>query len=119
MPDDPYALAAELARPVAHGYLSVVDAVRALVISSEQPDVFRLQQHILGLHLHRLRTRRAVTALHIKRRIKPLLALRKPRNVVLAEAHDVNGAEGFPFDEPAVTDIVQRELYWAGRPRHG
>jgi hypothetical protein len=31
----------------------------------------------------------------------------------------VNGAAGFPFDEPDVTTITTREMHFAGRQRHG
>lgn len=126
-----YALAAELAQPVARGYLSLTDAHAILVASTFSAercgqlapylatDVYRLQQHLLGLHLERLEHRRAITAMKVRSRIRPLLALRKPRNVVLAEAHDVNGAAGFPFDEHDVTDIAAREAFHAGRQHHG
>jgi hypothetical protein len=124
-----YALAAELARPVARGYLTLTEAHTAMLtgtVAAERlgklgrykaTDVYHLQQHILGLHLARLETKRAMTEAQIKRRIRPLIALRKPRNVLLAEAHDVNGAEGFPFDEPAVADIAASEVYRAVQAR--
>jgi hypothetical protein len=126
-----YAIAAELARPVARGYLTLTAAHTALLAGTvraerlgklapyKAADVYRLQQHILGLHLDRLMAKRAVAEGRLKQRIRPLIALRKPRNVVLAEAHDVNGAEGFPFDEPDATFLALRELHFAGRQRHG
>ena len=126
-----YALAAELAKPVARGYLTLTKAHTALLATTVRAerlgelgpyaatDVFRLQKHILGLHLDQLIAKRAVAEGRLKHRIRPLIALRKPRNVVLAEAHDVNGAEGFPFDEPDATFLALREIHFAGRPRHG
>ena len=125
-----YALAAELAKPVALGDLSLTDAHAEMLLSTARserlgelgqytcPNVFRLQQHILGLHLERLETQRAGVEGRIKRRLKPLIALRKPSNVLLAEAHDVNGAAGFPLLEPEVTDIAVTEMYWS-LPQHG
>ena len=126
-----YALAAELAQPVARGHMPLTHAYAALLaftVRAERrgelgaykaPDVFCLQKHILGLHLERLETRRAITESRIKNRIWPLMKQRQPRNLLLAEAHDVNGAAGFPFDEPDVTTITAREMHFAGRQRHG
>jgi hypothetical protein len=125
-----YALAAELAQPVARGYLTLAHAhasllattLRAVRAGNLAPTdiscVYKLQQHVLGLRLERLEHKRAVTEMKVKRRVRPLIKLRKPSNVVLAEAHDVNGAEGFPFDEATVNDIAAREVYFAGRQRH-
>jgi hypothetical protein len=126
-----YALAAELAQPVARGYLSQTQALAAMLAGTvgaerrgelapfKATNVFRLQKHLLGQHLERLETKRAVTEMRIKRRIRPMIAVGKPRNAVLAEAHDVNGAEGFPFDEPDVNDIALGEVWLTGRRRHG
>jgi hypothetical protein len=126
-----YALAAELAQPVARGYLPRTSALEEMLTGTlraarlgelapyEAADVFRLQRHLFFQRLDRLETRRAVTEMRIKRRIRPMIALGKPRNAVLAEAHDVNGAEGFPFDEPDVNDIALGEVWLAGRRRHG
>jgi hypothetical protein len=126
-----YALAAELANPVARGYLPLCHAYAALLASTvraerlgelgpyKATDVFGLQKHILGLHLDQLMAKRAVTEGRLKHRIRPLIKLRQPRNRVLAEAHDVNGGEGFPFDEPDVNFLALREIHFAGRPRHG
>lgn len=129
MTRNPYDLAAELARPVARGYLSLSHAHAALLAAAlaqqrlgspyDAHDVYRGLQHVLGLHLERLERRRAVAEMRMKRRLRPLIALRKPRNVLLAEAHDVNGAEGFPFDEPDVSVIAAREVYFAGRRSYG
>lgn len=131
MPGNPYDLAAELAQPVARGYMPLAHAHVAMLASTVRAerrgelaphravDVFRLQKHILGQHLDRLMARRAVAEGRLKRRIRPLIALRQPRNVVLAEAHDVNGAEGFPFDETDATFLALREIHFAGRQRHG
>jgi hypothetical protein len=124
-----YALAAELAQPVARGYLTLTEAHVALLhaaIEAERAgsphdprDVWRGLRHILGLHLDRALTRRAIAKMHVRQRVRPLLALRKPRNVLLAEAHDVNGGEQFPLTEPEVADIADREIYFAGRRHHG
>jgi hypothetical protein len=127
-----YALARELAQPVARGYLSLTEAHIALLTGSvraerrgelapfKAADVFRLQRHLLGLHLERLMSKRDIAEMRIKQRVRPLIASLKPPNVVLAEANDVNGAEGFPFDEVSVNDIARGEVYFARRQRrHG
>ena len=131
MSANPYALAAELARPVARGYLTRTDALSEMLTSTlalarrneiagtEPTDVFRLQRHLFFQHLGRLEANRAIAEMRMTRRLRPLIALRKPSNVLAAEAHDVNGAEGFPFDEQAVNDITAREVFFAGRQRHG
>ncbi len=40
----------------------------------------------------------------------PLIGNRRPLNVLLAEAHGINGAQGWWFTEAQVTQIVMREL---------
>jgi hypothetical protein len=126
-----YALAAELARPVARGYLTLTEAHTAMLtgtVAAERlgklgrykaVDVYRLQQHILGLRLEQLENKRADAVSRIRRRVREHIAIGKPRNAVRAEAHDVNGAAGFPLDEPDVTAIADIAVYHAGRHRHG
>ena len=128
MSDLPYALAVSLARPVVRGYLSPHDARCAIAVHTAKAeregrleydpgDVISFSRFLLASNIKRLETKRSVTALHIVRRIKPMIATKQPRNAVLAEAHDVNGAEGFMFAEPEVTGIVDREYYSMGRRR--
>ena len=130
MSDHPHRLAVSLARPVVRGYLSrheawaaigvyVADAERAGRLDHDPGDVVTFSRWLLASQIKRLETKRSVTALHVVQRIKPMIATKQPRNAVLAEAHDVNGAEGFPFAEPEVTGIVEREYYFAGRRRNG
>lgn len=126
-----YALPAELASPVARGYLSRTEALSAMLASTTGAerrgelapylgaDVFRLQRHLFFQHLDQLETKRAITEGRVRRRIKPLIALRKPSNVLLAEAHDVNGAAGFPLEEAEVTDLAITEMYSALPPGQG
>ena len=126
---NPYPLAAELARPVARGWLTLTDAHIALLLAACQAvrngyqdqdaaGIWRLQRHVLGLHLEAEERRRDLAEARVKRRLRPLIALRKPSNVLLAEAHDVNGAAGFPLEEREVNSIAATEMYWA-MPRHG
>ena len=120
MTSNPYVLAAELARPVARGWLPLGHAHAALLATalanrrSGSPydpfHVFKGLRHILDLHLEAEERRRAVAEMRMKRRLRPLIALRKPRNVLLAEAHGVNGADRFPFTEDEVTDITAAEV---------
>ena len=129
MTSNPYDLAASLAKPVARGWLPLAHAHATLLATALQRHrlgspydpfhVFKGLRHILDLHLEAEERRRSIAEMRMRRRLRPLIALRKPRNVLLAEAHDVNGAEGFPFDEPDVTTITAREMYFAGRQRHG
>lgn len=122
---DLYAMPRELADPVARGSMPLTHAYAAMLASTvaaercgqltpyQAPDVFRLQKHLLGQHLDRAETKRAVTEGRIVRVIKPMIAVRRPSNAVLAEAHGVNGAAGFPLTEDEVTDIVRTAVYWA------
>jgi hypothetical protein len=122
VPHNPYAMAASLARPVARGYLSRTEADVALLLATPDTGAYRVARHILSERLRHLEGRRDVAWSRIRRRLKPLIAMRKTSNVLLAEAHDVNGAAGFPFAEPEVGDIVATEVYWAlpkGGRRYG
>jgi hypothetical protein len=87
-------------------------------------DVYGGLRHILGLWLKIEEDRRAVAEMHVKRRLRPLIALRKKSNVLLAEAHGINGEAGFPLTEPEVTDIAAMEVWFSlpaptGRHRNG
>ena len=123
---DIYQMAASLARPVARGYITRTEADAALLASTlaakrrgmtyEVRDVFGGLRHILDLHLEKERVRRMLTEQRIQRRIRPLITLRKPSNAVLAQAHSVNGEDGFPFDEADVTEMAVDAIYWALPP---
>jgi hypothetical protein len=118
-------LAASLARPVARGWMSLGDAHASLIaeaVKAERtgdlggltaPNMVKGLQHILSLHLEALERRRDLAAYRIRQRLRPLIASRRPSNVLFAEAHDVNGADDFPLAEEEVTDMVRREMYFA------
>ena len=129
-----YAMPAEMAAPVARGHMPLEHAYAALLATTvaaersgqlepyKAPDVFRLQKHLLGQRLDAELCRRALAEHRIARRLKPLIASHKPFNALFAEAHDVNGTDGFPLEEAEVNDIVKTEIYWslpAGRRSHG
>ncbi len=127
-------MATQFARPVARGELHLSAAHSALInatLKAERENqlgtykaahIVKGLRHILRLNLDRDETRRAIAAARIKRTIRPLIAAHKPPNVLLAEAHGVNGADDFPFSEPEVTDLVTTEVYYslppASRGRH-
>lgn len=128
-----YAMPRELAQPVARGHLTRDEALSAMLGSTltawrcheinglEPFDIFRLQRHLFFQYLDRAETKRAITEARIKRRLRPMIALRKPFNALFAEAHGTNGADGFPFEEPEVNDITKTEMYWSlpsGRSSH-
>lgn len=127
MPHNLYPKALSLARPVARGWLSLTHAHTSLMadafkaerdgdLDGCQPlDVWRIGCHLLSQQLERELVRRDVAAAKVRRRLRPLIALRRPRNVLLAEAHDVNGADGFPFTEEEITDLT-REAVWFALP---
>jgi hypothetical protein len=120
-----YRLAASLARPVARGDLDLSAAHASLInntIAAERrgelgpykaADVVGGMRDALRLHLERAETRRELTAQRIRRLLAPMIDQRKPRNMLLAEAHGVNGAADFPFSEQEVTDLVTAEVYYS------
>lgn len=59
----------------------------------------------------------------IKVMLRPLIAERRPWNVLMAEAHEINGGNGFPLAEADVSEIVRTEVHFALPPaprgRHG
>ena len=71
-----YALAAELARPVVCEYLTLTKAHAALLATTlrakrlgqlgyyDVRDVYRMQQHLLGLHIQRQARERALAEQH-------------------------------------------------------
>ena len=126
---NPYPLAKTLARPVARGYLTLTEAHAELLLAACQAvrcgypitdvvGIWRLQRHVLGLHLEAEERRRDLAAAQVKRRARRMIALRQPRNAVLAEAHGENGAAGFPLLEREVNAIAAAELLWT-LPRGG
>ena len=124
---NPYRLAKCLARPVARGWLSHEDAEDCLLAEVlaarrrgtlgpyDPVTVYGGLRWFLGQYLAAEEAKRGIAEARIRYRIKPLIALRKPRNKLLAEAHDVNGAAGFPFAEPEIADMV---FGMAGSARH-
>ena len=126
-PNWPYRLARELAPPVARGQLPLGHADAALICcalkhehkgASYHPlDVARGAQHILRLHVLAEHVARSLTRTGIERTLAPLIAMRAPRNRLLAEAHNVNGDNGFPLTEVQVDEITRTEVYWSIRKR--
>ena len=129
----PYPLAASLARPVARGYLTRNQADSALLetalrgartgqIKHDPVDVYRIARHILTQRLADMHAKRDLAAHHIRRLLEPMIALRKPSRALLAEAHGLNGDEGFPLTEDEVTELATIEMHRAitfqRRPAH-
>jgi hypothetical protein len=124
-PRNIYGIASEMGRPVARGEIPLVHADAAIIcdtLAQERagalgpllaPDVVRLKRHLLRQEVHRHEVARELAAWRIERLVKPMIAAHRPSNVLLAEAHGVNGAAGFPLTEAEVTDVVRREVYWA------
>jgi hypothetical protein len=131
---DPYRLAVALARPVARGLLPRPAADAALLLASlhaeragsgDAFDTFAVAKHVLHLHLDRITVRQDEARGGIQRRIWPLIEMRAPSSHIRAEAHDCNGAAGFPLAEPEVDSIASAAMINAMRPakrgarRHG
>jgi hypothetical protein len=125
MSDRIWKLPASLARPVARGYLPLEQAYAALIAATLQEErsgalgpydpvnIVRGLRHVLELHLHREAVWRGLAANRVPWTVKRLIRQRKPSNVLLAEAHGVNGASGFPLLEAEVSDVVENEVWWA------
>lgn len=123
-----YAMARQMVRPVARGDLELTHAYAALIAATLKAErdgrlngyrpghVINGLRHSLRLQLEHEETRRDLTAARIRRVLRPLIAAHKPRNVLFAEAHGVNGADDFPFSEPEVTDLVTTEVYYSLPP---
>lgn len=125
MSTNPYPLAASLARPVARGWLSQDDAEDSILIaalrdrSGHDPlDVYRIGRHILSQRLAAEHARRDLAGHHIRRKLWEMIEQRQRARALLAEAHGVNGDEGFPLTEDEVSDIAITEMQRAARFAH-
>ena len=121
-------LAKHLARPVmqrklrpSHAYAAITNAIvkaeRAGTLqgTADLGERINFWTGILGQFMRREDSRRIAVRGDILRVLRPLIAGRQPSSRLLAEAHNVNGAAGFPFAEREVTEIVSREVFWAMR----
>lgn len=113
-----YRLAECLARPVAHGWLTMDDACAAIWVNTlraerrgelehDAGDVGRMAEHILGEHVRNLEARREEAIGAIRIRIIPLLRMHVPRNRILAEAYNVNALYGNHLDEAEVYELAR------------
>jgi hypothetical protein len=130
-PRNIYGIAREMGRPVARGEIPLVQADAAIICDTlaqeragaldglKAPDVVRLKRFLLRQEVHRQEVARELAAYRIERLVKPMIAAHRPRHALLAEAHGVNGAAGFPLSEDEVTEIVRTEVYWALPPAPG
>jgi len=123
-----YGLARELGRPVVRGQIRLAHADAALIVETLQQeragqlqgrhaaDEVSYKRWVLRQEVERQSFDRTRTIVAIERQIKPMIAARRPHNSVLAEAHGVNGADGFPLDEDEVTNVVRTAIFWALPP---
>lgn len=115
---DIFALARELSRPVARGLLPVRHADATLLVCAirhETPgfDPFgqaRTAASLMRQRIKEISVQREVTEYRIVRAVRPLIATREPKNVLLRSAHDINGRSGFPLREVEVEPVVKREV---------
>jgi hypothetical protein len=121
-------MAKQLARPVARGWLTLTEAHVALMVAASHTDLGDLRftdfvrgtQYSLHLTLENEHVRRDLAAHCIRRTLAPMIAQRKPKRALLAEAHGVNGEAAFPLSEGEVEDVAAGEVWWAmKRARHG
>lgn len=120
MTDTIAALTQSLARPVTLGMLPAPHAraavalavLRAAPPAADLAGMIHIWLHLLAAHIRRLEDQRDLLTHAIKRRLRPMIAARKPWNQLMAAAHDLNGADGFPLAEAEVSDIVRTEVYF-------
>lgn len=120
-----YGLARELGRAVARDMLPLEEAYAACInaaLEAERTDglshynasdVCSFLRFLVQDTAKREDERRMLARHRIRRTLQPLVAMHKPSHILRAEAHGVNGAEGFPLTEPEVDDIVATELWFA------
>jgi hypothetical protein len=133
-PRNLYGLAREMGRPVARGEIPLAHADAALMVDTLQQerdgalgplyacDVARFKRWLLRQEVERQQVARDLAAHRIRRTVAPMLAVHKPDNAILAEAHGVNGNAGFPLAEDEVTGIVFEAMWQTsnqGARRHG
>jgi hypothetical protein len=120
-PDVIGALTQSLARPVscgllaeAHAYAAIVAAVaRATTADDDLEAVVAIWWHILVEHIRVITQQRDLVTHRIRRSLRPMIGTRQPWNVLMATAHDLNGAGNFPMSENEVASIVKTEVWFA------
>ncbi len=123
------ALAVSLARPVARGLLPIEQAEAALAMAilkaerdgtqegyADFDDRFRFDCHLLQLRLDHEWNQLAQTRHAIAAVLAPMIRKHRPWNHLMAEAHSVNGQNGFALTEAAVAELVE-ERVWLSLPR--
>ena len=123
-----YGMARELGRAVAraglpreHAYASCITATVAAervgtLGGYAARDIVAHQRWLVDVTADAEARTRDLCAHKIRRTVAPMIAGRRPRNVLLAEAHGVNGAQGFPLHESEVDDLVKTEVWFALPP---
>lgn len=128
------ALAASLGKPVAQGLLSFEQAEAALAAATARAmregtlqgngtleERFHAYRHVMGLHARNYEAKCELVTGAIKRLLQPMIVQRRPWNELLAEAHEINGSDGFPLTEREVGDVVETEVWFSlpRAPKHG
>jgi hypothetical protein len=123
-----YGMAQQMGKPVARGDLPLEQAFAACILATVQAerrgetgdykatDIVRLQRHLVVTAAEREAQRRDLAAHRICRLLAPMIAQRRAWNVLMAEAHGVNGAAGFPLTEAEVSELVNTEVWFALPP---
>ena len=112
----------ELGRAVSRGFLPHQQAEAALLVGIARDrqggvaDRFRIARHILRQNINNHDAARDAVSGRIMRLLKPLIGIRAPWGVLMAEAHEANGAAGFPLDEDEVSQLVEVEVWWSLPP---
>jgi anti-sigma factor RsiW len=118
------ALTASLALPVTRGLLPLAHAEGWITVAvarqrpkvADIPAAVNVWLHVLAERVRQMEERQDLVALHIKRRLKPMVAARQPWNQLMAAAHDLNGQADFPLGEAEVSELVRTEVWFALPP---
>ncbi|HEX3576579.1 MAG TPA: hypothetical protein VHU42_18425 [Rhodopila sp.] len=120
-----FGLAATLARPVCRGYMPEAVADASLLVSTLRAEragtlapyrageIVRLLRFFLRKRLDAEDLRHKILADRIRRSLTPLIARRARWGELMATAHDVNAAAGFPLAEETVSVVVEEEVWFA------
>lgn len=105
-------LVMQLGRAVARGMLPLAQADAALVLQlidapGDPDETIRIWRHVLGQHVCNYEARREETAGRIKWQVLRSARALAPWRALMAQAHDINGIDGFHFTEPQVKAMVE------------
>lgn len=115
-----YGMARQMGRAAAMGFLPRAHADAAMIAAAcraeregrtecAAPRVVWFAQHLFRQEAERITTRRSVTEYQVAKASRRLMEMNAPVGRIWAEAHNENGAAGFPLTEREVEGVVKAE----------